>query len=75
MLPPPSLASGQVTFGSFNSLIKVNDAVLDAWATLLHLVPGARLLLKARAFSEAPVRERTSGRCWRPAASSGAGSS
>jgi protein O-GlcNAc transferase len=56
--PPPSLAGGPVTFGSFNSLIKVNDAVLDAWATLLHLVPKGRLLLKARAFTEETVRQR-----------------
>jgi predicted O-linked N-acetylglucosamine transferase (SPINDLY family) len=55
---PPALSQGAVTFGSFNSLIKVNDAVLDAWATLLHLVPGGRLLLKARAFSEEKVRQR-----------------
>jgi protein O-GlcNAc transferase len=56
--PPPCASSGTVTFGSFNSLIKVNDAVLDAWATLLHLVPNGRLLLKARAFSEEKVRLR-----------------
>jgi protein O-GlcNAc transferase len=55
---PPCLESGVVTFGSFNSLIKANDGVLDAWATLLRRVPNSRLLLKARAMSEEVVRER-----------------
>ena len=55
---PPCLESGVVTFGSFNSLIKANDTVLDAWAALLGRVPNSRLLLKARAMSEEVVRER-----------------
>jgi protein O-GlcNAc transferase len=56
--PPPSASGAPVTFGSFNSLIKANDAVLDAWARLLQRVPGSRLLLKARAMSEEVVQER-----------------
>lgn len=56
--PPPSVAGGPVTFGSFNALMKVNDLVLDAWASLLHQVPGARLLLKAGALGDEEVRQR-----------------
>ena len=50
--PPPSLAAGQVTFGSFNQLAKVNDAVLAAWARVLQAAPGARLFLKANQLND-----------------------
>lgn len=45
--PPPMLARGQVTFGSFNRVAKVSDAVLALWARLLHRVDGARLIVHA----------------------------
>jgi predicted O-linked N-acetylglucosamine transferase (SPINDLY family) len=52
-LPPPSplpaLACGQVTFGCFNNLLKVNASVLSAWCELLRRVPHSRLLLYAPA--------------------------
>lgn len=50
--PLPALASGHVTFGSFNNLAKVGPAVLDLWAALLRRVPGSRLLLKDRALAD-----------------------
>ncbi len=54
--PPPALASGHITFGSFNALPKVNPAVLDLWAQLLLRVPNSRLRLKAAAFGEDALR-------------------
>ena len=45
--PTPCLASGQVTFGSFNALSKVNAFTLSLWRRILERVPGARLLLKS----------------------------
>lgn len=36
-----------VVFGSFNNLLKVNDAVLSAWSEILRRVPGSSLLLKS----------------------------
>ncbi|MFI4976963.1 MAG: glycosyltransferase, partial [Caulobacterales bacterium] len=55
--PPPSRASGVVTFGSFNNPSKLGDATLDAWAKLLERLPAARLLLKGGAFSDEGARQ------------------
>lgn len=60
--PLPAMTRGAVTFGSFNNLSKLNDAVLELWAAVLNSVPGSRLLLKCRGLGdEGPqrrVRER-----------------
>jgi predicted O-linked N-acetylglucosamine transferase (SPINDLY family) len=53
----PAQASGQVTFGSFNQLAKLNDAVLEAWARVLRAAPRARLFLKANQLNDAAVQE------------------
>jgi predicted O-linked N-acetylglucosamine transferase (SPINDLY family) len=42
--PPPRAQNGFVTFGSFNSFIKITPAVVAAWARVLAAVPDARLL-------------------------------
>lgn len=44
----PALASGSVTFGCFNNLSKVGDAVVALWARVLDAVPGSRLLLMSK---------------------------
>lgn len=56
---PPSATSGHVTFGSFNTLLKLNDRVVSAWSTLLQRVAGSRLLLKATQLADARVRADT----------------
>ncbi len=43
--PPPSIANGYVTFGSFNALSKITPQVIAVWAQILNAVPGARLLI------------------------------
>jgi predicted O-linked N-acetylglucosamine transferase (SPINDLY family) len=43
--PLPARARGHVTFGSFQSLAKLNGHVLDLWARVLHALPTSRLLL------------------------------
>jgi protein O-GlcNAc transferase len=44
----PLSAGGQpFTFGSFNSLSKINAATLTLWARILRAVPTSRLLLKS----------------------------
>ncbi|MEK9754770.1 MAG: tetratricopeptide repeat protein [Rhodospirillaceae bacterium] len=59
--PPPSLAAGHVTFGSFNNLAKLTPATIGLWAEILKAVPGARLRSKAKALGDpatlARVRE------------------
>jgi len=53
----PAQAKGHVTFGSFSRLVRINDAVIAAWAAILAQVPGARLMLNALPFVDRTVRE------------------
>ena len=46
--PLPALTEPQITFGCFNNLSKMNDAVVAVWARVLAEVPNSRLFLKAR---------------------------
>jgi predicted O-linked N-acetylglucosamine transferase (SPINDLY family) len=43
--PPPSLAAGHLTFGSFHRLGKIDATSVGAWSHLLRALPNARLLL------------------------------
>ena len=52
----PSIATGTVTFGSFNNPTKLSDATLDIWARLLDRLPHARLLLKGTPFADPATR-------------------
>ncbi len=45
-----------MTFGSFNNLAKLNDAVLACWARVLAAVPDSRLVLKFYQLADAPTR-------------------
>ncbi|HKN08312.1 MAG TPA: tetratricopeptide repeat protein, partial [Pseudomonadota bacterium] len=54
--PPPSLAAGVVTFGSFNNPAKISAVTLDVWAAVLVREPRARLLLKGLPFADAGTR-------------------
>jgi predicted O-linked N-acetylglucosamine transferase (SPINDLY family) len=56
--PMPSIANGHITFGSFNNIAKVSDAVLALWAGVLQAVPGSRLVLKNKMLTEAAVCAR-----------------
>lgn len=55
--PAPALASGRVTFGSFNNPVKLSDQTVAAWARILQGRPGSRLVLKYGAFVD-PVLQR-----------------
>lgn len=56
--PLPALANGHVTFGSFNSLSKINDAVVRTWARILKAVPDARLVLRNWQLSDEAMSQR-----------------
>jgi FkbM family methyltransferase len=44
--PPPSLATGAVTFGCFGSGGKINPPLLDLWADILRRTPHSRLFVR-----------------------------
>ena len=50
LAPPPCVANGFITFGSFNAITKFNPATAKLWAGAMHAVPNSRLLLKAGVF-------------------------
>ena len=52
----PSEHNGYVTYGCFNNLAKVNDAVIETWSRILHADPAARLLLKAKQLGSDELR-------------------
>lgn len=56
--PTPALASGRITFGSYNHPAKLSDATVAAWCRILHGRPGSRLVLKY-AYMVDPVLQRT----------------
>uniref|UniRef100_A0A0G4GCR3 protein O-GlcNAc transferase n=1 Tax=Chromera velia CCMP2878 TaxID=1169474 RepID=A0A0G4GCR3_9ALVE len=59
---PPCLKTGGavITFGSFNTLAKMQNGVIFLWAAVLRAVPSSRLLVKSRALTDPNVRERVS---------------
>jgi predicted O-linked N-acetylglucosamine transferase (SPINDLY family) len=58
----PALRTGQVTFGCFNNLVKMNDAVVALWAEILRALPHAHLLLKSSPLSDPAVRQDVAAR-------------
>jgi protein O-GlcNAc transferase len=55
----PSLGNGHTTFGCFNNLSKMNDAVVALWARVLKAVDGSHLFLKARQLDDPVLRQST----------------
>ncbi|CAG4905102.1 O-linked N-acetylglucosamine transferase, SPINDLY family protein [Paraburkholderia saeva] len=60
--PLPASTKGALTFGCFNHLVKLNDAVVALWSRVLHAVPGSRLHLKTKQLDDASVQLSTSAR-------------
>ena len=56
--PLPALTNGHVTFGCYNNLAKITPEVITAWAGIMHMVPGSRIVLKTHQFSQPEPRER-----------------
>jgi predicted O-linked N-acetylglucosamine transferase (SPINDLY family) len=55
----PARGNGAITFGCFNHLVKLNDAVVALWSRVLDAVPGSRLLLKTRQLDDPSVQQAT----------------
>jgi predicted O-linked N-acetylglucosamine transferase (SPINDLY family) len=55
--PLAALGRGHITFGCFNNLTKVNQAVVALWARVVEAVPDSRLFLKASQLQEPSMRE------------------
>jgi predicted O-linked N-acetylglucosamine transferase (SPINDLY family) len=53
---PPALTQDHVTFGSFNSLIKITPDVVRLWSRILSALPESRLFLKARQLADCEAR-------------------
>jgi protein O-GlcNAc transferase len=57
--PLPALKNGFITFGCFNNLLKMNDAVVKCWSDVLKMVPNSKLLLKTKQLDFKSMREST----------------
>ncbi len=56
-LPPrPAPQADRIVFGSFNTLAKLTDQVLDAWTRIIQSVEGSVLYLRARQFNDDGVK-------------------
>ena len=60
--PLPALSNARITFGCFNNLTKMSDAVVELWARVLASVPNSRLFLKAKQINDASARRRIADR-------------
>ena len=54
--PLPALALGAITFGCFNNLAKMGEAVVALWARVLKAAPDSRLLLKTKQLADEAAR-------------------
>lgn len=57
--PLPAIANGYITFGCFNNITKIDDAVVALWARVLARVANSRLILKSSRFKDDSIREFT----------------
>jgi protein O-GlcNAc transferase len=57
---PQTMPVRPFTFGSFNALPKITDAVLDLWAVILARTPGTRLLLSNLELADPEIRSALS---------------
>ena len=57
--PLSALSAGHITYGCFNNLTKVTDAVVAVWARILAAAPGSKLFLKARMLHDEATRRAT----------------
>jgi protein O-GlcNAc transferase len=54
----PCIQTGQITFGCFNTMHKINSGVIKTWSEILKIVPDSRLILKNAAMQHRHLRAR-----------------
>lgn len=59
---PPVLKNGYVTFGCFNTLTKMTDAVVALWSEILATVPASKLMLMSHQLQDPHVIAATTER-------------
>jgi protein O-GlcNAc transferase len=57
VVAPPAATNGFITFGCFNNLAKITPRVIETWATILHRLPDAKLILKTHQLSDGPTAD------------------
>lgn len=55
LTPLPASVNSYITFGSFQNLSKMGDAVLSVWGKVLAALPDARLRVACKQLDETPV--------------------
>lgn len=51
----PALHNGHITFGCFQNMTKVSDAVLNLWAEVMQALPDAKLRWQSKSFADANI--------------------
>lgn len=59
---PPAVKNGYITFGCFNTLTKMTDAVVALWSEILRAQPDSKLMLMSHQLQEARVIDGTTER-------------
>ncbi len=54
--PPPCLERGAITFGSLASQYKINDDLVETWATILDRCNDSRLVLRNASLGDEEIR-------------------
>ncbi|MBN1663777.1 MAG: tetratricopeptide repeat protein [Deltaproteobacteria bacterium] len=57
--PLPAQSSNRITFGCFNNLTKMNDAVVALWSRVLQSVPNSCLFIKAKQLNDPALCDTT----------------
>ena len=57
IVPPPSTTTGYITFGATNSLRKINNETIEAWANILKRVPHSKLNIFINDYSNLDMHE------------------
>lgn len=55
-VPPPALATGQVTFGYSGRTERLNRHTFRVWGEILRRIPGSRLILDYPPFADPPTQ-------------------